>query len=196
MKKNKCSICNNEIREERQFAHIKMGEEFVLIAAEELEHLELMQEEMVKNREDFEESFVDEEKKESIYVYGVVIPQANTEKSYEEWRKFLKERMGYAYLTLEDKKQYISVIEDIKIFSEENCYGHYPCIVKLKTDINFNEKTDYGFGHVFTLKYQDMLSLESILNRDYCLCLRDLKETPGFENVNENMLKQVAREIF
>ena len=131
-----------------------------------------------------------------MFVYGVLIPQYGNEKSFEEWVEFVNKRMGYSYLTLEDEKQYISLIEDIRLFNESKHYGHFPCVVKLKTDIKFEKDREFGFGHVFSLKYKDMLSVDSIINRDYLLCLRDIKSTEGFEDVDKKQLEKVALELF
>ena len=202
MKNNKCrcEICKNNIREEMQFAAMKFDESFRIVSAGEIEHLDIMQEKgmiRAKNKQcnDFEEIEVDE-KKESIYVYGVFIPQYSEEKTFDEWNELIKKSMGYAYLTLKDEKQYISIIEDFRLFNENMHYGHYPCVVKLKTDIDFNKKLDFGFGYVFSLKYQDILAIESCFNREFLFCLRDLKHTPGFDDIDKDQLEKNALELF
>lgn len=192
-----CEICNNNIREEMQFAAIKINEELRIVSAEEYAHIDVLIEKgMLEKNADFEEVIVDEENKDSVFVYGVLIPEYEIKKSFEEWEELVRGFIGYAYLTLEDEKQYISLIEDIRLFNESKHYGHIPCVVKLKTDIKFEKEREFGFGHVFSLKYKDMLSVDSIINRDYLLCLRDIKLTEGFEDIDKKRLEKVALELF
>ena len=90
----RCSICNNEIREERQYAALKVGENFVILDAEEVAHLnEFMENRKRKEKQPDYPKIEPEEEKEPLLAYGVLIPQYDSK--IKDWNEELKKYIDY-----------------------------------------------------------------------------------------------------
>lgn len=199
-KRCNCSICNNDIREEMQYAALKLGKDYIIFDVEEYEHFdEWMETRKDKQQPTYEE--IEPENEKLQLVYGVIIPafESNIEVCQEEMEKY----KNYKLVSLKEKKLYISGYEDIKVFEDMKLYGnHIPCAILLNTSLELEKKRDYGFGYTMFLKFQDFEIFDNILNRQFLFCIRDIEETYASQEndwekfIDKKKLETVARELF
>ena len=189
----RCSICNNEIREERQYAALKVGENFVILDAEEVAHLnEFMENRKRKEKQPDYPKIEPEEEKEPLLAYGVLIPQYDSK--IKDWNEELKKYIGYAFGTLDEKKLYLSSYREFKLFKDDIIYhNHIPCVLLLDTVIDLKTEKDYGFGYSAFLLYSNMEIFDNILNRDFIFCLGGIEESFRSDDI-ENWTQYIDKE--
>lgn len=199
-----CKICNNGIREERQYAALKIEEHFIIFDAEEYQHFDDWIRNKTENEKQLHPTYCviePEDGNKLQLVYGVLIPACETEIS--DWNKELEKFKGYAFATLEDEKIYLSAYQDIALFENMKTYEtNIPCAMLLDTALDLEDKKDYGFGHTMFLKYGNMEIFNNIFNRKFLFCVRDVEaaydsvQGDWKDFINEEVLKRVAKELF
>lgn len=199
-----CPICNNDIREERQYAALELKDgSYVTLDAQEFVHLDDWMQNRKKGEEhpQFEKVEPDEDTPLQL-VYGVLMP-ADT-KVKEDYVEKAKEIKNYALVTLEDEKVYYSGYQDIEVFEGKEIYsGCIPCAMLLQTSLDLEDKLEYGFGHTMFLKYTDWNIFDNIFNRKFLFCVRDVE--PNFkpedeehwkDYINVDSMLDTAKELF
>ncbi len=197
-----CKICNNGIREERQYAALKIEEHFIILDAEEYQHFDDWMRNKTENEKQPAYCVVEPKDENTLQLaYGVLIPAYETE--VPDWNKELEKFKGYAFATLEDEKIYLSEYQDIVLFENMKTYGiSIPCAMLLNTPLDLENKMDYGFGHTMFLKYGNMEIFNNIFNREFLFCVRDVEaaydsvQGDWKDFINEKALKKVAKELF
>ena len=175
--KNECLICNNSIREERQYGALELNDnKYVIFDAQEFAYFDEWMKDKVKSKKqpNYKEIVPDENMLVQL-VYGVLVV------SGEEKEEKLIEKMGefknYALISLEHERIYYSSYNDIEIFRGKEIYpGFIPCAMLLHTSLDLKKKLEYGFGHTLFLKYKEMDIFDNILNREFLLCVRDIEK--------------------
>lgn len=192
-KKCNCPICNSGI-EERQYAYMKMDNQFVLIDATELAHIE----EFFENKKKMYPEIEVDDNKELKLVYGVIIPQAGQEtKSIIPTIEGFK---NYAFACLVDGKCYLSAYEDIMLYPyfENTSYGHIPFAGLFRTDLQVDN--DKQFAYTLYLRYENMSVLDNVFCRDFVIAVKrkeevDININHWKEQINLDKLMTVAKGI-
>lgn len=199
-----CSICNNGLREERQYGCLKISDDtFILLDAEEFAYLEEREENRKKGNDTIFQEVEPEDQQEVMLVYGVLIPQAGSTITIKEWGDEIMKYKNFAFSTLHDNKEFLSTFKEIKLFENDVVYeNQIPCAMLLQTALNLDEKKGYGFGYTMFLKYANLNIFENIFNRPFVFCIRDIEKNylenmdNWYECVNFKLLKQTALELF
>lgn len=198
----KCKICNNGIKEERQYAALEILEgQRVILDVEEYEHFDRWIMNRGKdNSQPMYEEIMPEDNSVLKLVYGVLIPQYNTD--FLEFEEEVKKFKGFALATLESEKIYLSAYQDIKLFPDMVEYdNHIPCAMVIDSPIDFSRKKEYGFGHTMYIKCVNLKVFDNIFNRKFLFCMRDLEDAyiPSEENwkkcINTDTLQKTAKEL-
>lgn len=181
-KKCSCSICNNGIREEMQYALLQIAEDqFVILDADEFEILDRFMSAKDKKLAVPEfEKIEPEEDSELVIAYGVLIPQDGSED--KDWSTELLRYLNYGFGTLESEKLYVSAYSDFQLYEEDKFYGrNIPVALLLDTAMDFTVEKDFGFGYSTFLLYEGMNLLDNIINRDFLFCIG------GIEKIDEKI---------
>lgn len=198
-----CKICNNEIREERQYAAMPIkGDQYITLDAKEYWHFdEFMENRSEKGRQPEYPKIYPDENKKPVLAYGVLIPQQGCE--IKNWEEELVKYKEYGFGTLDDKRILISAYEEFELYPEEMVYNrHIPCALLLDTELDLTKERDYGFGHTAFLLYSNMEIFDNIFNRDFLFCLGGCEERcePDRENwrkfIDKKKLIQIAERLF
>ena len=198
-----CPVCNNEIREERQFASLQISEDKnVLFDVEEFAYFDKwMSTKEKKQQPEYENIHPDEEASAQL-VYAVLMP-AN-ENNKKDLCVEIKKCKNYAMCTLEDEKLYVSGYADIEVFKGKEVYSRcIPCALLLYTSLDLKKKKEYGFGYTMFLKHSNQKIFDNLLCREFVIVVRDIEETYNPEDeehwkdyINEKNMLKMAREIF
>lgn len=196
-----CPICNLNIKEERQFASMQLKEETsILIDVEEYEHIYNWIQSEAKEIPHYERIEA-EENIEPVLAYGILIPQIGSEKELGEWNMIAEKYVNYAFLTLEQGKEYISSYEDIVLLYDMPVYhNHIPCAMILQTPINNFDK-ELDFGYTMSLCYSNLNIFDNIINRKFLFCIKETKsltveERKEWKNhIKQERMIQIAKEL-
>lgn len=200
-----CPICNNSIREERQYGVLPLHNGGnVIIDIEELSHLNEYMESLKGSKKTKSPEYTRVEPKEDnrlVLVYGVLIPQYDTD--LDNWEQILSKYKEYAFVTLAEEKLFLSAYKDFKIFEEKRVYEYsIPCALLLDTSLDLSKKKEYGFGYTSFLRYKDLDIFTNILNRQFLFCLGEIETSfnDDLENwkkyINKEKLINVAKRLF
>ena len=201
-----CPICNNVIREERQYAALQVKDDkFVILDVEEYVHFDKFMKN-INNRERLKQPsyklIEPEDDKALVLAYGALIPQYAF--NLEDWNKELEKYKEFAFGTLENNSLYLSVYKDFQLIQENKIYNtHIPCALLLDTALNLSEKKEYGFGYTSFLIYQNMEIFDNIFNREFMFSLGDLEsnfKADDIENwknyIDKEKLISIAEHLF
>lgn len=199
-----CSICNNSIREERQYGALEMENgEYVTFDAEEFCHFDNWMSNRKNGEEqpEYEEIEPDENAPLQL-VYGVLMPGDKMET--EDYAEKVKEFKNYALLSLEAEKIYYSGYKDIEVFKGKEVYPcSIPCAMLLHTSLNLEKRLEYGFGHTLFLKHANQAIFDNILCRKFLFCIRDVEKNFNPEDeenwkdyINVDNVLETAKYLF
>lgn len=199
-----CPICNNGIREERQYAALELKDgSYVTLDAQEFAHLDdwMQNTEKDKKQPEYEKVEPDEGTPLQL-VYGVFMRA--DKKAKEDYVEKVKEFKHYALISLEDEKIYYSGYKDIEVFEGKDIYsGCIPCAMLLQTSLDLENKLAYGFGHTMFLKYENLNIFDNIFNREFLFCIRDVEKNFNPEDeehwrdyINVDSMLDTAKELF
>lgn len=172
-----CPICNNSIREERQYGALEVKDGvYVTFDAEEFSIFDQwMRNKKNGDKQPSFEEIVPTEDAPLQLVYGVLMLADKTDD--ESYIGKVKEYKNYAFISLADEKIYYSGYEDIELFAEKEVYnGFIPCAMLLRTSIDLEKKLDFGFGHTLFLKHSNQEIFDNILCRKFLFCIRDTEK--------------------
>lgn len=198
-----CAICNNQIREERQYGALEVvSGKFRILDAEEVAHFRRW-----NNTTPYPkyEKIEPDEQDNCILAYGVLIPQYDcTDEEKNKIFSNMEKYKNYAFGTLMDNKVYISAYEDYVLYKDKIVYAeHVPCALLINSSLDLSKEQEYGFGHTLFLLYKDMEILDVILNRDFLFCLGEIEESynPEYaENwksyIKQDKLMEIANRLF
>lgn len=199
-----CEMCSSG-REERQFAHSKLNNEFILWDVEEASAFNKWLDTSKEKRIPADFPVVELNEESPYYLaYGIIIPnplqKCDLIKEAESYK-------DYGHFTLLDGKVYESSYSDIW-FSPDRVHGgkNIPCAVLLKTSLDLNKKRSYGFGYTMTVRFKKedglMDIFSNIINRGLALCVKDVvKVLPEYTDywkkyIDEAACIETARGIF
>lgn len=202
---NKCScpICNNGIREERQYAALQVKDgAYLTFDVEEIVHIDEYQKSDKYPSQPNYPFIVPDDDIQPILAYGVIIPQYDSD--ITNWGEELQKHKEYAFGTLENNKVFVSAYSDFMLFENDKIYNsHIPFALLLYTSLDLSKKKDYGFGYTSFLLYKGWDVLTNILNRKFLFCLGDMERSfdgKDLENwkkhVNKVELVEVAKRLF
>ena len=197
-----CPICNNGIREEIQYAALKIKDDvYVILDAMEIAHIEKVFENFNGKQPKYP-CIEPEENSKPVLAYGVLIPQCDSKET--EWKKRVDEYKNFALGTLDDEKVYVSAYSDYELFTDEVVYNnHIPCALLLYTTLDLSTECEYGFGHTAFVLYKNMEIIDNILNRKFLFCLGGVEDSFVIEDtehwkkyINKENLMSVAKRLF
>lgn len=198
-----CPVCNNQIRDERQFAALQASDGgYITLDVEEWVHISDYQCSDNFPKVPNYTKIIPDDDVLPVIAYGVIIPQYNTK--IKDWKRELFEQRNHAYCTLLNNQVFVSGYSDFVIFESDKVYNsHIPIALLYYTSLDLSEKRDYGFGYTSFLRYKDMDILTNIINRQYLFCLGGLessfnhKDIENWKNyINKNDLLTVAERLF
>lgn len=199
-----CSICNNSIREERQYGALEMRDgTYVTFDAEEWWHFDNWMSNRKKGEKqpEYEEVKPNEDTPLQL-VYGVLMHGDKMET--EDYVERVKEFKNYALLSLEAEKIYYSGYKDIQVFKGKEVYScSIPCAMLLHTSLDLEKKLEFGFGHTLFLKHVNQAIFDNILHREFLFCIRDIERNFNSEDeehwkdyINMDNMLETAKYLF
>lgn len=198
-----CEICQNNIRDERQYAAMKVGERFVIMEAGEVALIDNFLETRCEGEKQPVFPCIEpEEGGKPVLAYGVLIPQYDS--GEKNWTEELEKYKDYAFGTVIDEKLYLSAYREFELFEEQVLYGtHIPCALLMDTCIDLTQEREYGFGRTAFLIYQDMGILDNMLNREFLFCIGGIEEVFHGDDlsnwtkyINTEKLMKTAKRLF
>lgn len=201
-----CPVCNNGIREERQYAVMKnkgLGEkEFILDACECSLWDAFINTDWEERAQPVLTKIMPDETKAPILAYGVLIPQKHCEVT--DWSKELCQWKDYAFGSIEEETLKFSCYKDFALFEDHILYGsHIPCALLLHTTLDLTKEREYGFGHTMFQIFSNYEILDNIINRKYLYCLGGIEESFDGDDIsnweqyiNRDKLMTVAKRLF
>lgn len=110
-----CSICNSNVKEERQYAAVQIEENFYLMDVEEYAHMYDFMEnrKSADDRPDYPK--IEPEDETLTLVYGVLIPNYEERKEIvkKNWEEELSKYKEYAFVALDEKNYFLQLMRII-----------------------------------------------------------------------------------
>lgn len=199
-----CPICNSTIREERQYAAMRVSDDaYVIIDAVEHSHMYeyISSDKKACDKLPKYDCVMPKDDSKKVLAYGVLLPQYGS--VIDNWQQELDIYKNYALAALEDDKLYMSAYSDYKLYPDDAVYNfHIPIALLLDPSIDFHKELDFGFGHTCFVKYSNLNIFDNILSRPFLFCLGGIEENFDGDEVNwqkcvdRDKLVEIARRLF